>query len=105
MVRDQPKEVGNAAYFKRIELLPLKGQDAQDAVAKINGKLGTRSNSPVSAAYRLTLVNQEGDTHEVLFAITQAEVELGKGHWGMWCAKNCSDGSPFMLLNHEKQAK
>jgi hypothetical protein len=105
MVRDQPKEVGNAAHFKKIELLALNGQDAQDVVAKINGKLGTRSNPPVSSAYRLTLVNQEGDTHEVLFAITKAEVELGKGHWGMWCDKNCADGSPFMLLNYEKQAK
>ena len=51
------------------------------------------------------LVNQEGGVHTVLFAITRSEVELGKGHWGMWCGKTCAEGSPFMLLNYEKRAR
>ena len=105
MVREKPKEVRNAAYFKKIEFASLNAQDAEDAAAKINGKLGTKADSPVSSAYRLTLVNQEGGSHMILFAITKNEVELGKGHWGMWCDKTCAEGSPFMLLNYEKQAR
>lgn len=105
MVREQPKEVRNAAYFKKIDLVLLEAHEAEDVAAKINGKLGTRADSPASSAYRLTLVNQEGGVHTVLFVITRKEVELGRGHWGMWCDKTCADGSPFMLLNYERRTQ
>lgn len=105
MVRDEPKSVGNAAYFRTIELVSLDGEEAEDAVARINSKLGTKADSPASSAYRLKLVNQEGDAHTVLFAITKNEAALGRGHWGLWCGKTCADGLPFMLLNYTKQSK
>ncbi|HMM77731.1 MAG TPA: hypothetical protein PJ986_18660 [Gammaproteobacteria bacterium] len=105
MVREQPKEVRHAAYFRSLELVQLHGEEAEGVAAKINSKLGTRSDSPVSSAYRLTLTNQDEQAHMVLFAITAREVEIGKGHWGIWCDKDCANGSPFMLLKYEKPAK
>ena len=105
MAREQPREVRHAAYFKRIELVQLGSQEAEGAAERLNRKLGTRADSPVSSAYRLLLTNQDGDSHTLLFVVTAREVELGKGHWGLWCDKGCIDGSPFMLLNYEGQRK
>ena len=105
MVRQNPKEVGNAAYFKLISLEPLVGSAADDAAARINETLGTRSDSPVAVAYRLTLQNQDSGSHVVLFVQTVEEVKEGKGLWGLWCNESCKDGMPFMLLNYEGVGK
>jgi hypothetical protein len=105
MVREQPKEVGNAAYFKQVELQPLVGTLADDAVKKINESLGTRPDSPVANAYRLTLTNQDGKSHVVLFVQTADEEKAGKGMWAFWCGEGCKDGMPFMLLNYEGTGK
>jgi hypothetical protein len=105
MVRENPKEVGNTAYFKQISLEPLASTAADDAVAKINGTLGTRADSPVANAYKLTLKNQDGKSHVVLFVQTVAEVKAGRGLWGLWCDESCKGGSPFMLLNYEGAGK
>lgn len=105
MVRRNPKELGNAAYFKQVNLETLLGNAADDAAAKINETLGARSDSPVAGAYRLTLQNQDGESHVVLFVQTVEEVKNGKGLWGLWCNESCKDGLPFMLLNYEGVGK
>jgi hypothetical protein len=105
MVREHPRELRHAAYFKRIELVQLGNREAERAADRLNEKLGTRADSPVSSAYRLVLTNQDGGKHTILFVLTTREVEIGKGHWGIWCDEECKDGSPFMLLNYEGQQK
>lgn len=104
MVRDQPKELGHKAYFKQLEFVPLSGAAADDAVQKINGK-SMRPDSPVANAFRLTLTNQSGQSHVVLFVQTTNDVQSGKGLWGFWCNTDCTDGMPFMLLNYEGAKK
>jgi hypothetical protein len=105
MVRENPKEVGHAAYFKQVDLQSLAGVAADDAAKKINGALGTRSDSPVANAYRLTLTNQAGQSHVVLFVQTVNELKDGKGLWAFWCDEGCKNGMPFMLLNYEGKGK
>ncbi|MFA6041142.1 MAG: hypothetical protein WC733_06545 [Methylophilus sp.] len=105
MVHEQPKEVGNTAYFKQVDLQPLVGIAADDAAKKINESLRTRSDSPVANAYRLTLTNQDGKSHVVLLVQTADEVKADKGLWAFWCDEDCKDGMPFMLLNYEGAGK
>lgn len=105
MGRGAPKELRHAAYFQKIEFVALTGRAAKDAADRINGKFATGSDSPVSSAFRLTLTNQDGKSHVVLFAITVSDAESGMGHWGFWCQSECQDGTPFMLLNYEAQRK
>lgn len=104
MVRDQPKELGHKAYFKQLEFVPLSGTAAEDAVQKINGT-SMRPDSAVATTFRLTLTNQSGQSHTVLFVQTINEVQAGKGLWGFWCNTGCTDGMPFMLLNYEGPKK
>ncbi len=101
MVRSQPKEVGHAAYFKAVELVPLSGSDADDAAAKLTKALGAKPDSAIANAYRLTLTNQAEQKHVVLFVQTVGEVKDGKSFWSLWCDAECNGGMPFMLLNYE----
>jgi hypothetical protein len=103
MVRSNPKEIGHAAFFKNIQLIELKGDSIIDAQVKFKNSFIAEWESPIAAAYRLILVNQADKNLEILFLITEDDIKDGRGHWALWCKKECQDGTPFMLLNYEGQ--
>jgi hypothetical protein len=101
MVRSQPKEVGHAAYFKGVELVPLPGRGMDEAAEKLTKALGAKPDGAIAHAFRLTLTNQAEQKHVVLFVQTVNEVQSGKSLWALWCDAECNEGMPFMLLNYE----
>jgi hypothetical protein len=101
MVRSQPEEVHNAAYFASIDLTQLSDSEAKEAYDAVGRSLGTKSTDTVARAYRLTLTNQVQQKHVVLFIETDAAVRDDTGIWGLSCNADCSMGTPFLLLNIE----
>lgn len=98
MVRSNPKPLGNASYFTKIEFVPvsLSNKAAIDALAELNKHFDPEV---ASNAYRLYVTGSLGRSLVIYF------FRLGNSIWGIWCDKdgaNCSSSSAFMVLDMRK---
>lgn len=97
MVRNNPKAIGNASFFSKIDLVKTDLDDPDTAKAFIEIQKGYSPETPIGA-YRLYVEGSLG-RHLVLYFF-----DWGKSLNGIWCGadgKECDSSSMFMLLSPE----
>jgi len=99
MVRSNPKEVGNGAYFVEISVDKLSPADGEKINTEFTKGLGVR-HDPVQNVYRLTAKNNSGGVHTAYF-LTFPNNDV----WGLWCNEQCGRTPPFMVLDMRRQKR
>ena len=94
MVREQPKEIGNASYFTSIEMIKLNGEDAKSSIELFETGFDKSPTTP--SVYSLAVTSISGKKLGFKF------FDFGDSQWGMWCNKKCDPNSRFMILNMAK---
>ena len=93
MVRDNPKETGNAVNFTSIIATPLEGTSAADRW-KLLGEVFPKD-TPPTKALEIVAISSGGAKHSIY---------IFPNSWGYSCSPVCSKDAAFILISERKEA-
>src|SRR5215831_4527908 len=94
-----PKEVGNDAYFTKIEITPVKGGEFVNAYQTLMTNLDKDEVKP--DGYRVDITTSGGETLKIYF------FDYDTYAWGMDCTSSCDAETRFVVLdlNHKPEPR
>ncbi len=93
MVRDSPKETGNAAYFRSISASALTGSAAQAKWSILTDAFPNES--PPQKALEIVAENERGERHTIY---------IFPNAWGYSCSPACRKESAFIMVSQNKES-
>jgi hypothetical protein len=96
LVMANPQPLGNRSYFTRIDIMRVRGREADDAYATFREGLDVKETPP--DIYRAALTSVSGKVMRVYF------FDYDTYAWGMSCPdNNCVQDSRFIILDRTRQ--
>jgi hypothetical protein len=97
MVRNNPAEIGNRAYFSAINFIRVDTTAQIQVPYRAFRKIFPTADLP-PRTYRLDVTSNSGRSLRLYF------LEYEAGPWGIWCHANgeCDSSSTFMILDMNK---
>lgn len=92
MVRDNPAEVGNTVYFKKITVTPLTGKEAEKKWALL-AQIFPHDPAPQKALAVVAENNSDG----------RHEIYMFPNAWGYSCSPTCYKENAFIMISQKKE--
>ena len=102
IVSMNPDPVGNASYFKRIDMTRLTGEEAETSIKKFED--GFLQSEDMPKAYLLEAVSISNKKLPFKFFVYKGEYGDDLV-FGMWCSKGCNPETRFIILDRSKSEK